>query len=200
LTASAFPRILRAPPTLQGNRIKKLTTARFAIGWSVPTCGGAPTSYIIEAGSTTDAADLANFSTGSTATSFSANGVGAGTYYLRVRASNGAGVGAASNEAVLTVGGSGCSAPGPPAGLRVVSVAGGIVVLAWDIAAGIPTTYVVEAGSAPGRTDLANGDLGSNATTLTATGVGRGTWYVRMRARNACGPGAASNEVIVVVP
>jgi len=167
--------------------------------WSAPACGGTPTAYTIEAGSSPGLVDLANFSNGSTATAFSASGITSGVYYVRVRASNGAGVGLASNEAVLTVASACSAAPGPPVALRGVSVAGGTVMLAWDVSSGIPSTYVVEAGSARGLADLASADLGGTATTLTATGVARGTYYVRMRARNACGVSAASNEVTVIV-
>jgi hypothetical protein len=77
-------------------------------------------------------------------------------------------------------------------------VSGGTVVLAWLPGANGPTSYVVEAGSSPGLANLANSDVGLT-TTLTATGVGAGTYYVRMRARNACGVSGPSNEVVVRV-
>ena len=75
-----------------------------SLQWAAPAHGGVPTTYVIEAGSARGLADLAHFSTGSLATSFSASGIAAGVYYVRVRASNGAGISAGSNEAVLSVG------------------------------------------------------------------------------------------------
>ena len=36
-------------------------------------------------------------------------------------------------------------------------------------------------------------------TSLTATGVAAGTYYVRIRARNSCGVGSPSNEITLVV-
>jgi hypothetical protein len=75
-----------------------------SLGWSAPAGGGTPTAYIIEAGSGSGLADLASFSTNSTATSFSAGGVANGTYYVRVRATNSAGTSGASNEVKLVVG------------------------------------------------------------------------------------------------
>jgi hypothetical protein len=47
--------------------------------------------------------------------------------------------------------------------------------------------------------DLASADTGSTAGTATFNGVGIGTYYVRVRGKNACGLNAASNEVLVVV-
>jgi predicted phage tail protein len=171
------------------------------LSWSAPGNGGVPDTYVIEAGSTSGGADLANFSAGTTATTFSASNVRAGTYYVRVRAGNAVGTGAPSNEVTIVVGGGGCSvAPGAPSNLAVVSGSGGTVVLGWTAADGTPASYIVEAGSGPGGTNLTNSDLGSAATSLTATGLARGGYFVRIRARNQCGVSPASNEVIVNVP
>jgi len=170
------------------------------LNWSPPATGGAPSAYIIEAGSAPGLANLANFSTGSTATSFGTSGVGAGTYYVRVKATNAAGTSAASNEAPLVVGGGACTAaPVAPSGFGLTVNSGGTVSFAWN-ASGGATTYVIEAGSASGSNNLVPGtDLGSSATAFTATNVGAGTYYVRLRARNACGTSGPSNEVIVAV-
>jgi hypothetical protein len=130
--------------------------------------------------------------------SYGASGVPDGTYFVRVRGSNGAGVGPPSNEAQLVVGCTG--PPGPPAGLSIVQNSGGTVSLAWTGSSGGPTSYVVEAGSASGLANLATLDLGRPDLVFTATGVPRGTYYVRVRGRNRCGSGGASNEVTVIVP
>src|SRR6185295_6817092 len=126
------------------------------------------------------ASNLAAFSTGSTATSFSAGGVGNGTYYIRVRASNAAGLSSPSNEARLVVGPGTCSGPpAPPTGFAITGNTGGTVSFQWNASAGA-TSYVIEAGSIPGASNLANSDLGSSATSFTAPGVGRGTYFVRL--------------------
>jgi hypothetical protein len=78
------------------------------------------------------------------------------------------------------------------------TVSGSTVVLSWSASAAA-SSYVVEAGSSPGLTDLANIDTGSSAPTLTATGVPAGTYYVRVRARNSEGVSGPSNETVVVV-
>lgn len=176
------------------------TGSTISLSWRAPSTGGSPSGYVIEAGSASGLANLASFSTGSTATSFSSGGVGAGAYYVRVRAANAAGRSGASNESLLVVGGGGgcSSAPGAPSGFTTSS-SGSTVTLRWNAAGGNPTTYVVEAGSAPGLSNLANSDLGSPATSYVASGVGRGTYYVRMRGRNPCGLGPASNEALAIV-
>jgi len=152
-------------------------------------------SYDIEAGSSTGLADLAVLNTTALGLTTTA---GPGTYYVRVRARNAAGVSTSSNEVIITIGG--CSAPVAPSGLALQSAVGGTVVLIWMASPGDVSSYIVEAGSSPGRSDLANADLGTSATTLTATGVSSGVYYVRMKARNACGVSAPSNEIHITVP
>ena len=185
-------------PGAPGSFSATVSGSSVTLSWTAPTSGDV-TSYVIEAGSGTGLADLVSFSTGSTATTFSASGVASGTYYVRVRAANAGGSGTASAEVVLTVGSSGCTTPSAPSGLTLTGNAGGVVRLSWTASSGSPTSYVVEAGSATGLSNLANSNLGGTSTTLTATGVGAGMYFVRMRATNACGTSAASNEVIVVV-
>ncbi len=172
-----------------------------SLSWMAGTAGGTATSYTIEAGSASGLSNLANFATGNTATTFTAGGVGNGTFIIRVKGSNSSGVSAASNESTLIVGPAGCTAaPGAPTGFALTGNSGGTVSFAWTASTGSPTTYIVEAGSTAGAANLANSDLGSNATAFTATSVGKGTYFVRMKGKNTCGTGAASNEVVLVVP
>src|SRR5262249_7547470 len=105
----------------------------------------------------------------------------------------------ASNEIAVVVGG-GCSgAPVAPSGLAY-SVTGSTVTLTWNAAAGAVTSYILVAGYSTGAGNAANADTGNSYTTFVATGVGRGVYYVRLHARNACGVSGPSNEVAVVVP
>jgi hypothetical protein len=165
--------------------------------WTAPA--GVVTSYVIEAGSSSGLANLANFSTGSSLTTFSTTGVPVGTYYVRVRAVDSSSTpGPASNEVVIVVIGGGCVLPGAPTGLTTTTNSGGTVTLGWIAAPGSPTSYVLEAGSAPGMANLASTDVGAT-TSFTATGVVAGTYFVRVRGRNACGIGAVSIEITVVV-
>ena len=168
--------------------------------WNAPLSGDPVTTYVIEAGSAPGLANLANVTTNSTSTSFSASGVGAGTYYVRIRAQNAGGTSAPSNESTLVVGSAGCtSAPNAPTAFTI-SASGSTVTLTWTAPVGgcAPTSYVLQAGSATGQSNIANSNVGP-ATSYVATGVGGGTYYVRVRAVNAYGQSAASNEVVVTV-
>ena len=80
-------------------------------------------------------------------------------------------------------------------GLRGV-VTGSQVQISWDAAPGAER-YVIEAGSAPGLSNLAALDTGSAATTFTATVV-NGRSYVRVRGVNEGGTGPASTDSVVV--
>ncbi|MFO1329963.1 MAG: FG-GAP-like repeat-containing protein [Rubrivivax sp.] len=90
--------------------------------------------------------------------------------------------------------------PEPPALFEVRS-SGSSVALTWFApASGSPASeYVVEAGSAPGSSDLANVATGTRSTAFLATGVPAGRYYVRVRASGLAGRSAPSNELVHVV-
>lgn len=165
--------------------------------WNAPALGSAATGYVLYAGSSSGLSNLAAFGTGSSATSFAASAP-AGLYYVRVAASNSCGVGPVSNEVSFTLG---VDLPHAPSGLDYSVSPSGLVTLTWiaAVSGGSPTAYLVEAGSASGLANLAFVSTGSTATVFTAQAP-PGTYYVRVRAVNASGPGTPSNEVIVEVP
>ena len=71
--------------------------------------------------------------------------------------------------------------------------------LSWGAAAGNATSYVVEAGTAAGLTNIGALPTG-NLDTSWSVPAPPGTYVVRVRAANAYGLGPESNEVAVVVP
>jgi len=92
-----------------------------------------------------------------------------------------------------------CTAPPEaPSDLKVPSATSGNVSIAWSAAPGPVTAYVLEAGKTPGAVDVLTIDLGPQ-TTFQKSQVSPGTYYVRVRSRNACGTGAASSEAVMVV-
>jgi hypothetical protein len=165
------------------------------LSWNPPALGSAPSSYVLLAGSAPGAANLAVLGTGSAATSFAASAAN-GVYYVRVAARNACGIGAASNEVMFTLG---AELPGAPTNLDYTAV-GNAFALSWTAPAsgGAPTSYLIEAGSAPGLTDLAVIATGSTLTTVAGTAPA-GVYYVRIHAVNGTGMGAASNEVVIVI-
>ena len=98
-----------------------------------------------------------------------------------------AGISDPSNEVVVK----GAEVPDAPSNLAA-SGEGSSVSLTWSAPAGQVSGYVIEAGSAPGRRDV--GTLNVGAATAFGTTAAPGVYYVRVRAVNAQGVGAASNE------
>jgi hypothetical protein len=76
-------------------------------------------------------------------------------------------------------------------------VSGSTVSLSWTGGARA-TSYVLQAGSTSGASNLAAADIG-NTTSYVATGVPNGTYYIRVVSKNACGSSAVSNEVVATV-
>ena len=158
-----------APSGLSGGA----SGSTLSLSWIAPTTGGAPTAFMIEAGSATGLSDIASFSTGSAATSFGAGGVPNGRYFLRVRGTNAGGTGPASNEVVVIVG---PAAPGAPSGLTWSS-AGSTISLWWTAptTGGAPAAYTIEAGTNSGLANLASFSTGNAATSYSAGAIGNGT-------------------------
>jgi hypothetical protein len=75
--------------------------------------------------------------------------------------------------------------PSPPSSVNL-TMSDLLAVVRWTASAGSPTSYVVEAGSSPGASNISVTDTGKTATSMEAI-VPAGTYYVRVRARNACG-------------
>jgi hypothetical protein len=92
--------------------------------------------------------------------------------------------------------------PGAPLGFTA-SATSTAISLHWTLASAVGCTaapsYILEIGSASGLRDLANAPVGVISTmSIPVAGVPAGSYYFRVRATNAAGTSAASNEVPVV--
>ncbi len=179
-----------APPAPALNAFTNGLT--LSLSW---TQSSGATSYRLEAGSASGAADLFNLDIGNIRAIEGI--VPSGIYFARVRAVGALGVSSASNEVRVTLVGSGpCVAPPPSPTGYAAQAAGLNVGLSWNPSPSA-TFYVLEAGSTPGTTNLFQASVGL-VTSLAGTGPG-GRYFTRVRAANACGVSAPSLEIPVTL-
>ncbi len=86
--------------------------------------------------------------------------------------------------------------PTAPSNLTA-TVNGSNVTLSWTASANSPTSYVLQAGFAPGDT-VVQASVSGSITSFSASGA-PGTYYVRAIAFNNEGGSAPSNEVVVTL-
>lgn len=167
------------------------------LAWEPPAVSTGGLGYVIEAGTSAGATNIAATSVGGART-WSVGGVPTGIYFVRVRARGEAGTGPASNEVRVVVG------PPPPSAPTLTGSVGanGTVTLTWSVpsAGAAVVGYQLQAGSVPGAGNVAVVNVPSTQTVLVASGVPPGIYYVRVAANSAVGLGDASNEYVVVVP
>ncbi|HQZ38552.1 MAG TPA: hypothetical protein PLH72_05890 [Vicinamibacterales bacterium] len=166
------------------------------LSWSPPTGGPVPGGYVVEAapaGSAVFAPVPQVF-----VPELRVSSVPAGTWHARVRAVTAGGAGAPSD--IVTITAVSCTtAPSAPSSLALMAT-GRLLTLQWTPPGiGGAAEYVVEAGTAPGLTNLARLGTGGSAPSFQSP-VPAGVFFVRVRAKNACGESPPSNEKAVVVP
>jgi predicted phage tail protein len=71
------------------------------LSW-LPSTSGTPTGYLLEAGGGPALSNIATVALG-VSTTFTTAGVPAGTYYVRIRAANAAGISEPSGDVILVV-------------------------------------------------------------------------------------------------
>lgn len=172
-----------------------VTGPRLVMTWNSDEDLVPPTDYIVEAGSAPGLSDIARIPVAQR--HFTYEPVPPGVYFLRVRARNAAGLSRVFDEQMLVVG----DVTAPPRRPLIVAsrVAGSAVSLTWQPPAGGADRYVLEAGTAFGLTDIGTFDVGAS-TTFAATNVPPGTYFVRIRARNARGLGLPTVDVPLSIP
>jgi FG-GAP-like repeat len=181
-------------PLPPANLASAVSGSSVLLHWSAG--GGSPQSYVLEAGSLPGLADVARLDLGRPATTFTAGNIPSGRYYVRVRATNACGTSNQSNEILVVV--RSAALPDAPKSLAA-TVAGSTVTLTWIAPLTSVTSYLVEAGSAPGLSDLARLTTGSTATSFSTSGVPSGRYFVRVRTMSGIATSGPSNEVVVAV-
>lgn len=164
--------------------------SRVTLTWGPPSTGGVASSYLLYVGTVPGASDLVSaYGVGN---QLSASGdLGPGRYYARVQAANQFGQGPISSDVPFAVGDA--LPPSPPASLTM-AWQGTVLTLTWGAAAGA-SSYFLEVGSVAGAANL--GAISVGTATRYTVDVPPGTYHVRVRAANANGASAPSNEVVV---
>jgi 6-phosphogluconolactonase (cycloisomerase 2 family) len=168
----------------------------FNAGWTAPRFGATPTLYEVQIGTTFGIGDAGGNTT--TAASY-ATSIGAGSYWVRTRASAGGSTGAWSNSVQIPVGGASCStAPGAPI-LLPVSTTSGSVAFTWVPVGVAADSYEVQIAPGAGLPSIASLTAGPAASLVWAQTSGG--YAARVVARNSCGTSTRSNEVaFTIVP
>lgn len=171
---------------------------RVTLEWFAAQTGAPATTYSVEVGTSPGTTTLPTQTTTAPVTTFAAD-LPDGLYFVRVRGVNPAGPSAPSAEAVVAVGAA-TLLPGPPAHFTI-STFRTSATLSWTPSAvGQPaSSYIIEAGSAPGLANLARLVTTGPVTSFVVPFVPPGTYFVRVRGRNQIGQGAASQDVSIVM-
>lgn len=166
-----------------------------SLTWQAPLTGVTPRAYQLEVGNAPGDSNLFVGEIPSFPARLVVPNIPNATYYARLRSIGSAGVGAPSTDVQIVVG---CAAPPPaPAGLTQV-VIGNTVALGWAKQPNV-TGYLLEAGSVSGKADVGVLALPASPPGFL-TPAPNGTYFVRVRAQNACGTSDASSQIEVVVP
>jgi predicted phage tail protein len=167
------------------------------LSWS-QGAGATPTEYHLDVGTAQGRRDIASmkFAAG---TRTLATAAPAGTYWLRLTATNACGSNARPAVASVTVGGPNrATLPGRPTALTD-HVEGHSVRLSWTAPVGSEVTrYLVDVHDTAGNL-LATFDTGSAATSFSRTDVAVGAFVVYVRAANEARVGEPSNPIMVKV-
>ncbi|MFN7826569.1 MAG: fibronectin type III domain-containing protein, partial [Acidobacteriota bacterium] len=182
-------------PIAPGN-LQAITISFSQINLSWSDNSGNETGFIIrrKAGSAGTYADIATLA--SNVTSYQDTGLAASvTYYYVVVASNSNGNSAPSNEAFATTSAGGSQVPTAPSNLVATAVSSTQINLTWNDNSGNETGFRIRrrTGLDGAWSDIAT--TGLDTTSYADTGLTSGTtYYYSVRATNAVGDSALSNE------
>ena len=174
----------QAPRNLRANVVGTLVK----IDWD--PVAPAPTHYVLEAATSPLGPAIATLPLGqSTTLTVPAP---PGRYWVRVFAVNQVGSSPPSAEVEIDV--VGCAPPVAPAPFNATA-AGLVGTVSWTPFAGL--SYTLEVGTAPGLSNL--GLLPLPPTGSVSGAAPAGTYYVRLRASNACGVSPPSEEQVLIL-
>jgi hypothetical protein len=179
-------------PSAPQNLAASLVGNQITVTWGTPSSGAPISNYIVRAGTGPGQSDVYDGSVGPVLSVSSP--IPNGTYYIRVLAQNAIGLGPATPDLVVTVG----APPGPPQN-AVAAAAAGVITFSWSqpVSGGAVSTYVVQAGTGSGLSNVFNGAVGAG-TSVSGT-VPPGTYFLRVLAQGPGGTSAPSNEVVLTV-
>jgi hypothetical protein len=169
-------------PGAPGNFVASMSGTTLTFTWTAPTSGGAPTTYVISAGSSFNSSNLANVGVGNVLT-YSVPAISSllptGSYFARLFAVNATGASDPSDEAVFTLG----NIPGVPTP-NPAAVGGNSVTLSWNAPTGgsAPTNYLIEGQANDYRTLPVAATVNAATTTFSVPSIPNGTYYWRIRA------------------
>jgi subtilisin family serine protease len=188
--------VITPPPGAPTGLAVTVAGSEAAFTWTAPSTGGPTTGYLLLASATSGGPTIAALPFAAPASAATVRAIPAGTYLVRLAATNTGGAGPLSNEVTVTV--LGPQPPGPPA-LSPATVASGRVTLGWTAptTGGAAASYLVVASATSGGAPLATLPVSGLGLTVPAPS---GTYFVRVHGVNGVGTGPASNEIIVVVP
>lgn len=194
------PPSVSAVPHAPVNVAATVNQSLATLSWLPSSGGPAPQRYLLYVGTRSGTNNIADSYDVGTLQSITGQ-LPKGRYFARVRAANGAGVSDASAEVIITIG----TRLASPSGFTV-RWSGTTATLEWSRvqsdessrAVSEPVAYVIEAGSAPGLSDVGTLYLGE-ATSFSAA-VPSGTYYVRVRAVSPNGESDPTTDMVVTAP
>jgi hypothetical protein len=180
------------PPT---NLVAQVADDRVALSWTPASTEPAPAGFVIEA-TASGSADFAPVAR-TDLPSFVTTRVPTGTWQVRVRSATAGGVSEPSATVIVST--VPCALPpGPPQAPWALWTPPSVSARWSPPSTGSVEDCVIEVGRTPGAADLVR--LVVPGTRLSHTEpVSALAAYVRVRARNACGEGAPSAEIPIVV-
>lgn len=174
-----------------------VSAGRLTMTWRPPPSGPVPTSYVLEVGTADGLSNIAVVPV--VGHLFQFDGVPPGYYFVRLRGVIAGAVGPPTRDIVMVAG----NAPAPPSEPQALTSRQilNTVTITWRPPNfGPVTSYILEAGTAPGLANIVAFNTGSAATSLSVPGVPPGTYHLRLRAVNALGTSPPSPDLVLVVP